>query len=76
MYEELFTATGGQNDEERANFGAKWGWYQSISELAGNDITRLDEITSINIHTAFTHLCYVKDKIEVEAKLIKKAYNK
>lgn len=56
------------------NFGAKWGWYQSIYTLAGGNALKFDEATSLPIHQALTYLAFEKEKLELEARQIKSKF--
>ena len=47
-------------------FGAKWGWYHAIYQLAKGDVTRFDEVTRQQAHKCLTLLNYEKDKAEAE----------
>jgi hypothetical protein len=76
IYDELFGGGGGDDFSAEANFGKKWGWYQSIYGLSGGDVTRINTITKIPLHQCLTWLAFEKDKNEVESKLIKQSYNK
>jgi hypothetical protein len=58
------------------SFGIKWGWYQSIYALGKGDVRRFDEITRLNIHKCLMWLEFEKEKNDLEAKRIKKAYKK
>ena len=70
-YDGLFTQ-GGNDLSTEANFGAKWGWYQSVYGLAKGDVTKFDNITKLNMHKSFMYLAFEKEKIELEKSLIKK----
>ena len=73
-YAELFE----QRDTEQSNltaeggFGEKWNWYQSIYGLAQGDVTKFDTVTKLNVHTCLMQLSFVKEKNELEKKLIKR----
>ena len=54
----------------------RWGWYQSIYELAQGDVRRFDEVTELPLHQCLTMLWYLKDKAALENKLIKQAHKK
>ena len=62
---------GGDGLGVEANFGRKWGWYQSIYALAQGDITRFRHITEMTMHECLTMLVFLKEKNEYEAKQIK-----
>ncbi len=66
-----FTQSGNDLSTE-ANFGAKWGWYQSIYGLAQGDVTRFENITKLNMHECLYALEFMKEKNELEAKRIKR----
>ena len=68
-YDGLFTQSAGLTAE--SNFGAKWGWYQSIYGLAQGDVTRFEDITKLNVHECLYALEFMKEKNELEAKRIK-----
>ena len=57
-----------------SQFGQKWGWYQSIYQLAQGDIRRFEHITELNIHQCLTLLSFEKEKSEIEAQELKKKY--
>ena len=70
-YDGLFTQ--GQPDLSAvSNFGAKWGWYQSIYALAKGDITRFENITKLGVHECLYALEFIKEKTEIEAQRIKR----
>ena len=77
-YAELFTGGGGeQGYSSAANFGRKWGWYQSLfSGLAQGDITRIKNITKLNIHQCLYALSFMKEKAELESNQIKNKMKK
>jgi hypothetical protein len=60
-YDGLFTL-GGNDLSTEANFGAKWGWYQSIFGLAHGDITRFENITKLNMHECLYVRVYEREK--------------
>ena len=72
-YPELFSERdGGVNDfGATANFGAKWGWYQSIYGLAKGDVAEFDKVTKLNVHKCLLYLAFEKEKVELEKRLIK-----
>ena len=65
---------GGSATDAQANFGRKWGWFQSIHTLAQGDVRRFDEVTKTRVHECFMMLSFMKDKAEVEAKRIKQNF--
>jgi len=73
-YDELFGQGGNTSLDAVSNFTTKWGWYSSIYSLAKGDITRIEDITKLNVHNCFMMLSFMKDKAEVEAKRIKKNF--
>ena len=63
-YGDLFDSEAGEAEDKfssSGNFEKKWGGYISIAVLAGNDITKFDKITRLNMHECLTHLAYKKD---------------
>mgnify|MGYP003123086546 CR=1 FL=1 len=75
-YEEIFGKGTGGGLDRASQLSAKWGWYQSVYELAGGDVTRFEDITQLGIHKCFTMLAYKKERAEVEAIQIKKSFKK
>lgn len=73
-YPELFKQGNeeGANYGAEANFGIKWGFYQSVYGLAKGDVTKFDEVTKLNVNTALLYLVFEKEKQELEAKRIKR----
>jgi hypothetical protein len=57
-----------------ANFGAKWGWYQSIYTLAKGDVLKFRSITETPIHQCMMYLAFEKEKLDLEHKLIKQNF--
>ena len=74
-YAELFER-GGDGLSATANFGRKWGWYQSLFGLSQGDIRRFEDITKLNVHTCLYALSFMKEKAEVESKNIKSKFNR
>ena len=74
-YDTLFEQGGGDGSyTSEANFGRKWGWYQSIYGLANGDVERFENITKLNVHQCFTMLSFLKEKAELEARRIKSKF--
>jgi len=73
-YPELFTEGNEQetNYTAEANFGVKWGWYQSLYGLAQKDVARFDTVTKLNVHQCLMYLAFEKEKIQIEKQLIKR----
>ena len=72
-YPNLFGETSEQNEYSQSyQFGAKWGWYQSIYSLAKGDVTRIDAVTEEGLFKALTLLTFEKEKHEIEMLQIKK----
>ena len=70
-YDEIFGQGTKGGLDRVSQFGAKWGWYHSIYELAKGDVTRVEHITELNIHQCFMMMSYLKDKNDLENKQIK-----
>jgi len=73
QYEGLFS--GGIDDNEhgeRAQFGQRWGWYQSIVHLADGNILRINEVTKLDLHQCLLKLTFDKQKNEIESNEIKR----
>ena len=73
-YPELFESGSTETTDygAAANFGKKWGWYQSIYGIAKGDVTRFEHITKLNFHECLMYLAFEKEKNQLEAQLIKK----
>ena len=79
LYSGLFgekDTQGGADTSIQANFGRKWGWYQSIHTLAQGDVRRIDEVTKTSLHKCLMMLEFEKDKNKVENHLIRKSMKK
>lgn len=73
QYSELFGAEEEQNPySESVQFGKRWGWYQSIYQLAKGDITKFDAVTEQGLFKALTLLTFEKQKAAIEVKQLKK----
>ena len=75
-YEEIFGEGTRGGLDRVSQLASKWGWYQSVYELAGGDVTRLEDITELGMHKCFTMLAYKKERAEVEAIELKKNFKK
>ena len=75
-FPELFSeGVGGESDFGAvANFGSKWGWYQSVFALSNGDIERFENITKLSAMKCLTMLAFMKEKNELEAQQLKKIY--
>tara|TARA_R110000803_G_C11861017_1_gene307160 strand:+ start:12 stop:302 length:291 start_codon:yes stop_codon:yes gene_type:complete len=78
-YSELFT----RNDNEKeSNFGAeedfrlRYGWYNSLYKLANGDVTKIEEVSKINLHYCLTMLQYKIELDNAEAKNLKNKFKK
>ena len=73
-YDGLFDEDAGEDEVKHSsagNFNKKWGGYVSIAVLAGNNITRFEEVTRLNVHECLTFLSYKKDLGAFEAEVAK-----
>ena len=67
IYGEVFGEGGNENaDNEQRNFSEKWGWYSTIEELTGGDVTKIETVVGLNMHTCLNNLCYKIDKARKE----------
>ena len=55
-----------------AQFGQRWGWYQSIYALAQGDVLKFGDVTKLPINQALTYLTFEKEKNDIEISMIKK----
>ena len=75
-YGELFGEQSRGSLDGISIFNRKWGWLSSLYSLAENDITRLENITKLDMHQCLTMLSYLKEKQELENKRIKSKFKK
>tara|TARA_R110000796_G_scaffold168332_1_gene285245 strand:+ start:102 stop:359 length:258 start_codon:yes stop_codon:yes gene_type:complete len=74
-YDELFVTTGESIDTSAAGgFSNKWGWTQSIYQLANSDITKFEDVTKLNVNFCLTMLEFKKEKSEVNKTQINKNF--
>ncbi len=73
LYDGLYTktVTGEKSEQARQGFGKKWGDYQAIFTLAGEDVRRIGEVTKLPIHQCLMYLEFIKDKSELENRILK-----
>jgi hypothetical protein len=73
-FDSLFGESGEGLDEfsEAAQFGKRWGWYQSIYILAKGDVLKFGDVTRTSLLKCLTYLTFEKDKTEFENRQIKK----
>ena len=55
-----------------SQFTKEWGWFSSLSELAKNDVTKIEKVTKLNMHLCFKMLCYKISKSELRQKQLEK----
>lgn len=53
-------------------FHDTWRWYEIFLDLAGNDITRIDEMAGLSMYTVLNHLVYKYQRQELDNYLIRK----
>lgn len=75
-YPELYEEPGGDISQHQINFGKKWGSYSTIAQLANEDITKFDEITSLPLEKCLLYLAYQADKGLTELLVHKETMNK
>jgi len=73
LYDGLYTQrvaeeTGGSSGRA---FGKKWGDYQAIFTLAGEDVRRIGEVTELPLHQCLMYLEFIKEKSELESRMLK-----
>ena len=44
----------------------KWGWYNIIFALCQEDITKIKEVTELELYLVLTFLCYQQDKNNIK----------
>jgi len=70
-YPELFNEGNSKDYSAKANFAAKWGWYQSIYGLSGGDLQKFDIVENTNVHKCLMFMAFEKEKNEIESNMIK-----
>ena len=62
-YSIIFDNTDDGNDSAIAteSFAKKWGWFGVLHRLCGEDISKLEAVTKINLFEALTWLTYETD---------------
>lgn len=75
-YDKLFGKDDEQEDAneftQEAQFSKRWGWYQSIYQLAKGDVRRFNEVTDLELFTCLNFLTFEKQKTEIEINQLKK----
>lgn len=46
----------------------KWGWYDILFKMAGEDVLRLEAVTKLPIEVALQHLAYMNDVAQIRMK--------
>jgi hypothetical protein len=57
---ENFAAIFGEGGD-RKTLASEWGWYHTLSQMAENDIEKMERITRLPITQILTHLSYIND---------------
>lgn len=69
-YDGLFSGSdngdGGGDFSASATFSNRWGWYQSVYQLAQGDVRRFDAVTELPLHQCLTYLMFEKEKVTLE----------
>ena len=73
LYHQAFGTGDEHSFSEATEFSGNWGWYATIDELAGGDLTKYEAIEEMNVHKCLNKLCYNIDKRKKENKELKKA---
>jgi hypothetical protein len=60
------------DDEVEGGFGKFWGYYIWISQLADNDIGKINTVTSQPLVLCLNHLSYLMDLHQEQDKAMKK----
>ena len=73
-FPQIFGKGDGESDgfSAKENFGRKWGWYSSIVKLADGKFLDMDRATSKPLFQALTFLSFESERMEIEAKELKK----
>ncbi len=56
-FAQIFGGDGGDGDE----FASKWGWYPALYTLAGEDVLKMESVSSLPASAVFTHLAFLQD---------------
>ena len=57
---EDFAAIFGEGSE-RKTVASEWGWYHTLSQMADNDIEKIERLTKLPITQVLFHLSYIND---------------
>jgi len=73
LYDGLYTqrASADSGGSGGQAFAKKWGDYQTIYLLAGEDVARIGEVTELPVHQCLMYLEFVKEKSELENRILK-----
>ena len=64
-FKQLFE--GGTDEEtEQKTLAGKWGWYNLIFGLCGENILHIEPVTKLEIALVLTYLSYQQDKSNIE----------
>lgn len=75
-YPELFEGDGGDSTQHQVNFGKKWGGYQSIALIAGEDLLKFDEVIKRPLEECLLFLAFLNDKQTLQNLMHKQAMAK
>ena len=63
-YNSIFGNDGGNGD----SVSKKWGWYDILFKMAGEDVLRLEAVTKLPIEVTLQHLAYMNDVAQIRMK--------
>jgi hypothetical protein len=72
IYSEVFGTEEYDEFSEATQFSRNWGWYATIDELAGGDITKYETIENMSMHKCLHNLCYKISKNKKERNELKR----
>lgn len=75
-YPELFEEGDGDTTQHQVNFGKKWGGYQSIALIAGEDLLKFEDVIKRPLEECLLFLAYLNDKQTLQNLMHKQAMAK
>lgn len=57
-----------KNVDDYASFGSFWGWFDTLAQLANEDITKIETIINYPLVFVLNYLAYTKDLNDMRAR--------
>lgn len=75
-YPELFEEGDGDTTQHQVNFGKKWGGYQSVALIAGENLLNFDTVLKKPLEECLLFLAFLNDKQTLQNLMHKQAMAK